>query len=322
MAQHREDIPPNIQCPRQLFGHDLAHTITQLQQSGHQIIVMGDFNSEYIKLKEWMMDKGLIDLIAAKHGPCPRTCKRSSNQPIDCIFSSPQLSATESGFLSFSALASDHRALWVDIPKELLLGYNPPQLHQPQARRLILNDPRVKLRFMDYIKEHLLPGDIRDMTSLHSTTSYPLTPAQEEEYERLDSISSSVMDEAEKQCRKLRMGQTPWSPTYKKAMMTFEYWCKRENHVTGVEYNTRDLIWMQKKLDIPYDPELSVEDIRLKKYECYLNRRKCTKMAEQLSLEYRYRLALEREEAGLGKAATYIRQRNRVEQQRRVHRNI
>ena len=57
---------------------------------------------------------------------------------------------------------------------------------------------------MDYIKEHLLPGDIRDMTSLHSTASYPLTPAQAEEYERLDSISSSVMDEAETQCRKLR----------------------------------------------------------------------------------------------------------------------
>ena len=322
LAQHREEIPAHIQCPRQLFGYDLANTITNLQQSGQQVLVMGDFNSDYTKLKEWMMDKGLVDLIAAKHGPCPRTCKKSANQPIDCIFGSPQLTATESGFLSFSALVSDHRALWLDIPKALLLGYNPPQLNHPQARRLILNDPRVKLRFIDYMKEHLLPGDTADLSSLHRTTCHPLTDAQAAEFERLDAISSSVMDDAEAQCRKLRMGQTPWSPTYKKAMMTFEYWCKRENHVTGVELNARDLIWMQKKLLIPYDPELSLEDIRQKKYECYLSRRKCTKMAEQLSLEYRYRLALAREEDGKGKAATYIRQRNQVEQQRRTFRNI
>ena len=45
-------------------------------------------------------------------------------------------------------------------------------------------------------------------------------------------------------------------------------------------------------------------------------------MAESLSLEYRQQLAAAKEAAGEITAATYIRNLNRVEQQRRVFQNI
>ena len=45
-------------------------------------------------------------------------------------------------------------------------------------------------------------------------------------------------------------------------------------------------------------------------------------MAEDLSLEYRTRLALVKEEAGEIKAAAFLRNQNRIEEQRRVARNI
>ena len=45
-------------------------------------------------------------------------------------------------------------------------------------------------------------------------------------------------------------------------------------------------------------------------------------MAETLSIEYRHHLAIAKEEAGEIKDITYLRSLNRVEAQRRIHRNI
>ena len=45
-------------------------------------------------------------------------------------------------------------------------------------------------------------------------------------------------------------------------------------------------------------------------------------MADSLSLEYRTQLALAKEEAGEIKAASFLRNMNHVEAQRRLHRNI
>ena len=87
------------------------------------------------------------------------------------------------------------------------------------------------------------------------------------------------------------MGNTPWSPTYKTTMLTFEYWCQREDYTLGLHRNVRDLIVLQRKLHISYDPSMPIQEIRDKKYECYLKRRKFKNIAEQLSLEYRYKLA-------------------------------
>ena len=165
-------------------------------------------------------------------------------------------------------------------------------------------------------------ADRRDMNCLHLFTSYPLTTAQKQEYERLDLLSSTIMTAAEEQCRKLRMGKQSWSPTYKQAMLTFEYWCQRQDYALGLNRNVRDLIVLQHKLNITYEPDLSLAQIKEKKYECYLHRRKCKNISEQLSLEYRYRLAQAREDAGLGQAAAYIRTRNTIESQRRTARNI
>ena len=51
-------------------------------------------------------------------------------------------------------------------------------------------------------------------------------------------------------------------------------------------------------------------------------RKKIKLMAESLSVEYRQRLALAKEQAGEIKAATCLRNLNRIEAQRRIHRNI
>ena len=65
--ENKDNIPENNTCPRQLFGFDLKQKIEELTPEGHQLIIKGDFNSEYEDLKPWMIDLGLIDLIGKKH---------------------------------------------------------------------------------------------------------------------------------------------------------------------------------------------------------------------------------------------------------------
>ena len=322
MSQNQDSLPDQVKNPRELFGHDLATLIASYQQKQHQLLVLGDFNSQYSQLCLWMKEKGLHDLIHQRHGKSPITCKKSATDPIDCIFGSPSISCAKAGFLSFSKLVSDHRGIWIDVPKALIFGFNPPTLANPQARRLKLHDPRVTDKYLQHIKEHLSIADIHDMNALHANCSYPLTEPQKEEYKRLDHHSSQIMKDAERQCRKFKMGRVPWSPTYKKAMLTFEYWCQRHDYILGLNRNVRDLITLQKKLGIQYDNTLTLDQVKAKKYECYLHRRKMKSIAEQLSLDYRYRLAMAREESGLEQAATYLRSRNKIEAQRRTFRNI
>ena len=50
MSENADKIP-ETNCPRQLFGLDLRHKIEEKLELGHNLIIMGDFNSAYAKLK-------------------------------------------------------------------------------------------------------------------------------------------------------------------------------------------------------------------------------------------------------------------------------
>ena len=322
MAKNKADIP-DVTCPRQLFGIDLKAEIGRYIDKGHSIIVMGDFNSHYEKLTSWMLDSGLCDLIASRHGICPITCNKSAQDPIDVIFGSPNLKISKGGMLSFGKLMSDHRGLWIDIPKFLLYGYNPIQPVFPSARRLKLQDPRVVAKYLTYLHCSMQDNDLfMKMDALHMSATSPLSQRMIDEYESIDVLVCRLMDEAERQCRKLRTGSIPWSPAYKKACLSLEYWYKRRSYMNRENTNVRELIVLQNKLEMQYTPNMSLLEVNLKITEAYKKRKQCKEKAESLSLEYRTQLALAKEEDGQGSAATILRNMNRVEASRRIFRNI
>ena len=51
-----------VTCPRQLFGKCLKIVIEAKMALDYNIIVMGNFNSEYDQIKVWMVEAGLVDL--------------------------------------------------------------------------------------------------------------------------------------------------------------------------------------------------------------------------------------------------------------------
>ena len=76
---------------RAFFWNDLETSVRQRIDDGDQIILTGDFNSEFKEVREWMLELGLVEGICENHGydAAPNTYQRSKNSPIDGIFASP-----------------------------------------------------------------------------------------------------------------------------------------------------------------------------------------------------------------------------------------
>ena len=96
----------------------------------------------------------------------------------------------------------------------------------------------------------------------------------------------------------------------------------RRSYILGLHSNVRQLIVLQNKLSLTYDDSLTLAEITSKISDTYKSRRRIKQIADSLSLEYRMKLAQAKEEAGEGKAATYIRTLNNIERQRRLYQNI
>ena len=215
-------------CPRQLFGLDLKLILEQKIREGHQLIIMGDFNSSYDELSSWMIEAGLLDVHEEKFGKGPATHSRSKGPAIDRVFASPHLRISRGGFLPYSKLMSDHKGIWFDIPKALLFGYNPPVSSTYSARRLKVEDPRVVKQYLNHLYTNMNKRNLFcRMESCHRATVYPLPPNIAHDYETIDDEVCKLMTEAEAQCRKIRAGAIKWSPAYQHASLTLEYWLKR-----------------------------------------------------------------------------------------------
>ena len=118
------------------------------------------------------------------------------------------------------------------------------------------------------------------------------------------------MEKAELKCRKLKMGRVPWSPSYRKIQLEFDYWRMRSRYKLGLHRNVRQLQVLQNQLKIIYDKTLTLHEINKKIKECYQRKKRIVLMSESLSLEYRQQLAAAKEADGEIKAAMYLRNLN------------
>lgn len=106
-------------------------------------------------------------------------------------------------------------------------------------------------------------------------------------YESIDSYIENFMELAEEKCRKSKTGEVSWSPAYKRICL--EPLCRymRKDYILGQHTNVRQLIILQHKLSIEYNPHLSVTEVIIKLQSIHKQRKRITMMAEDLSLEYR-----------------------------------
>jgi len=109
--------------PKQKFLTDLEKEILTWQAKGDTVILAADMNEDVrsLAIQDMLWAVGLVDGPTTLHASPPVTYNRRTN-PIDGIFLPSNLvDHCDSGYLAFStAVPSDHRALWLDIPAKYM----------------------------------------------------------------------------------------------------------------------------------------------------------------------------------------------------------
>lgn len=255
-----------IECPRQRFWNDLRTFIIQCQENNETVIIMGDWNSQYNEVVNWMKHIGLKDIIHDRHKlPPPPTCKRSRSAPLDAVFAPESFQCWRSGFLSFEYLEGDHRGIWCDIPVEFLLGYNMQHPAHPKARRLKTMDPRVRKKYTKLLHMQLQQKNIYErIAQLYQSMRQKILPTDILNFEELDQTITEAMERAERKCRKLRTGTVKWSPLYQQSCDKVAYWTLLHKESLGQRVNKRKILSLRKKLHMTWEQGISAETIKLK----------------------------------------------------------
>ena len=204
-----------------------------------------------------------------------------------------------------------------------MYGFNPPAIVHPNARRLKTNDPRVVKKYLSHLRDSMHTDNLfQRMNEIYTNMQYPLSEEKIVEYEEISKLCGEKMYEAEKQCRKIRAGNIPWSPAYQKATDMVDYWRRREQYVQGRNLNARYLITLQNQLSISYDNSLSIEAIVDLKVKAMETRKRIIAAGDSKRREHRNQVAMAREAEGKGKIASIVRSMEQLELLRRLFRNI
>ena len=196
---------------------DLKTDILSWQEEGDKIILLIDANDhlEGGLFINGLEDVGLRERIIQRHrdewGIEPT--HKTGSYPIDGIFTSPDINITAGGYLLLGDAPSDHRALWIDTHEAKVFGYKPGKIISPTIRRLQHNNPRIVKKWIqsyeEYVREHRLHETAFDIQKQIQMNRW--NEVQQERFENLliDRIKGII--QADKNCRKLHMGEVPWS---------------------------------------------------------------------------------------------------------------
>jgi hypothetical protein len=310
------------QCPRKVFWDDLSLCIDMWLQKGEQLVIMGDWNSDDVSTRQWFHNKGLVDPHFDAHGPdLPPTYQRSSQGPIDGIYISPGLTASRSGYLAFGKLAGDHRAIWIDIPRMSIFGFKKHMIQPKIGRRLTVKNPVVVKRYNRHLTRYCHRNNLfRRMAVLRQTAGPTVNRKWATEYEQVDSLIRQGQELAEQKCRRICLGGVPWSPRYKIVYDTVKYWTMMKKLISGDYVDFRKLLQLRETYD--FQDTRSPAIIRHKLNDAHAQRKEVKANAEAHSYEYRTRLADHMATEGNTTREQHLRNLNRNEASRRLHRRV
>jgi hypothetical protein len=201
--------------PLEAFDQDLINNIKKWLSGGEQVMLGIDANEDvrYGTFAQRLRSEcGLKEIMTKNLGPnLPNTYARGSN-PIDGLFVSYSLMKCNSGYTD---IICDHRMLWIEVPTEIALGYKPLAMTLQSPKRLTLQDPRIVKKYNEILRVQLEKHDVLNrMQNLEDNiiATGTMSRDQIQEYNRLDNIRIIAVTDAQRLCRKLKMGVVPYSP--------------------------------------------------------------------------------------------------------------
>ncbi len=216
--------------PRTRYLQDLSQTIRHLQDQGNAIMVMMDANAEVgsdSKLRDFLDFHDLHDLHS--NNPAPSTYIGSNNRRIDYIFGCHRTAAVVSrqGTLSyFEGPQSDHRALYIDLHLNLLIGAesNDKPLAPAQQSGLRSGNPEAAAIYLakmrEYYTAHRMKERMDKLFSSHhelprSGVRRLLTQWDADQGRAMRSSESALIT---------RPKAYQWSPKLRNAGVVLRYW--------------------------------------------------------------------------------------------------
>jgi exonuclease III len=305
----------------QVFWNDFWEQIDTWRESGDQLIIGGDWNTD-VRNENFLRQfrsRNLIASITDRHGPKGPETYSGGSKPIDEIFCSSSLRVMSAGYLAHGQATGDHRPIWIDITKASALGTNMKNLPTYNARRLKCQDPRVVARynkvFEDFLTKH---GVYNRIYELYHNFNIPLNEFQKTEYEKLDRLREKGMMMAEKKCRKLKMGRLKWSPILQQARVTILYYklclSKKKKKKISTRYLTR--LSNSIKIDATH---LSQAQIQITINESYDKYKQLKLQHTELRRSFLEDKASALEADGKGPKSTIIRNLIRIEDQKAMY---
>jgi hypothetical protein len=198
--------------PIEKFDEDLFHFLRQCLDAGETIVLGIDANTDtrHGSFPSKLYQLGLTNIFLRKFGPTIPPTYAQGSLPIDSIYISASLQSCRAGFLK---IYCDHRILWIDVSQEIAFGRHLHPNFQTRPSRLQLQDPRVVTRYTGLLESFLTEHQIQSrLERLQQSMSTSQSAADIEEYNLFDAIRTKGILFADKKCRKLRMGQVPFSP--------------------------------------------------------------------------------------------------------------
>ena len=234
-AQHRHyyntHFPQKNKMPHEEILLDLTTALQTWIKAGEHVILMMDCNEvvRSSRIRKFLDDSELRDIIHERHGQDAPPTYKSGKVPIDGIFASRSVNCTLGGYASFDegvqGKRADHRCLWIDVQLESVFGHKMPPLIRYAQRRVKTNDPRITSRFNRLYRSFLLERNMPFRAlNLESQATYPLSPIHCLEAEKLDELKVEGVWHADQHCRRLFMGNVPFSPEYKQLTSAIGFW--------------------------------------------------------------------------------------------------
>ena len=189
------------------------------------------------------------------------------------------------GFLAFGEFPSDHRAIWVDLSYDNAFGHKMPKIISP--RKLKSDDPRTRNRWIELYKSFVSSNKLNQkIFDLEKSIYLPITNQHVYEYEKIRKKRDEGIKYADKRCRKLKMGNIPYSDELRISIAGKELWRAALLRINGGKYSNRKINRLEITVGIQNSLRRSREEVNLEIIKADKHYKTVKKMAKRKRISY------------------------------------
>ena len=250
--------------PRKFFDRDLQNELRE-KVDEMNIVLMIDVNQnvESGSFNEKMEKIGLTSAFKTiSQEPMPPTHHRGS-KPISTIYLSANLTPVRAGILPKTiGVQGDHRNMYVDIPNGSFLGVYMYKIVSQPMKRLQLKDSRIVRKFQATVVKHFEANKMLESgLDLIENAEFPMAPQIQKAMEGFDEQFGRSIENGKKKCRKLRMGDIPYSKAFQELRDKRRLWLLVKKKKIGQKISNTTIRRLSKRLRIVRPMSHSLKDV-------------------------------------------------------------